>query len=175
MRNIILGGILLLALVLQVTVLPHLPLFGVTPDLLLLITIAYALLRGSDEGKWFGLVAGLAADLFLGRWFGVQALLKMLAGYSVGWFAGKYFIDHLGIPILMTLLGVTAQEFLLYMMTRISSGLPWQFGWFFTSAWPWLLLYNLMLIPWIYRLMLKFNTSMRRVELTTNRSKRPGR
>ncbi len=175
MRTIILGGILLIVLVLQVTVLPHLPLFGVWPDLLLLFTIAFSLLRGADEGKWFGLVAGLIADLFLSRWFGLQALIKMLAGYSVGWFAGKFFADHLGVPMVMAFVCVTAQEFVLYIATRSSGGLPWQIGWFFSSIWPWILVYSLALMPWIYRLMLRLNTNVRRMELTTNRSRRPRR
>lgn len=175
MKSIFLGGILFIALVFQTTVLPHITLFGVWPDLLLLLTIVFALLRGSDEGKWFGLAAGLLADLFLGRWFGIQTLLKMLVGYSAGWFSGKYFVDHLGVPALLTVAFVSIQELVLYIMSRSSGELSWQLGWFFRSVWPWVLLYSLVLMPWIYQAMLRINPRVRRNEFTSNRAKRPGR
>ncbi len=175
MRTIILGGVLLITLVLQVTVLPHLPLFGIWPDLFLLLTIAFSLLCGSGEGKWFGLAAGLISDLFLGRWFGVQALLKMLVGYSVGWFAGKFFVDHLGVPIVMTVICVTLQELLLYLMARSSGGLPWQLGWFFSSVWPWVLVYSVVLTPLVYKAMLRVNPSGRRLDLSSDRLRSPRR
>ena len=71
--------------VLQTTVFSSgLRVFGVTPDLGLLLTIAVACALGSERGAAFGFVAGLAVDLFLSTPLGVSALTFALVGYGAG-------------------------------------------------------------------------------------------
>lgn len=74
------------ALVLQTTVFPHLTWRGVGPDLVLLVVVAAGLVRGPQFAMVLGFSAGLLLDLappadhVAGRW----ALALMLVGYVAG-------------------------------------------------------------------------------------------
>ncbi|CAN5401734.1 hypothetical protein BH09ACT12_BH09ACT12_12140 [soil metagenome] len=76
----------LVALVLQTTVFPHLAWHGVVPDLVLLVVVATGLVRGSQFALVLGFFAGVVLDLappadhVAGRW----ALALMLVGYVAG-------------------------------------------------------------------------------------------
>ncbi|MDQ1357478.1 MAG: rod shape-determining protein MreD [Acidimicrobiaceae bacterium] len=80
-----LGGLLVLALVLQTTVVPDLRILGVCADLLLLCTVCAALVGGPELGGLVGFAAGLLADLFLTTTpLGLSALAFSVVGYAVG-------------------------------------------------------------------------------------------
>lgn len=72
------------ALVLQISVVSDLRLFGAVGDLLLLVTIAAGLVDGPDRGATFGFAAGLLYDLVLDTPFALSALTYALVGYLVG-------------------------------------------------------------------------------------------
>lgn len=58
--------------------------FGVVPDLLLVLTIAFAYSMGPERGAAFGFIAGLSIDLFLSTPMGLSALSFAVVGYGVG-------------------------------------------------------------------------------------------
>ncbi|QZY28275.1 rod shape-determining protein MreD [Nocardioides coralli] len=74
------------ALVLQVTVFPHVAWQGIVPNLVLLVVVAAALVRGAQFAAVVGFVAGVALDLappadhVAGQW----ALALVLVGYVAG-------------------------------------------------------------------------------------------
>jgi rod shape-determining protein MreD len=70
----------------QVALFSHLRLFGVVPDVGLVLTVAVAYRDGPEVAVLTGFGAGLAFDLFLETPFGLSALSYALAGYSVGVF-----------------------------------------------------------------------------------------
>jgi rod shape-determining protein MreD len=77
--------VIAVGVVLQTTVFSApLRVFGVTPDVGLLLTVAVAYYSGPERGAVFGFVAGLVTDLFLNTPFGVSALSSALVGYGVG-------------------------------------------------------------------------------------------
>ena len=75
-----------LALVLQVSVLPHLAWHGVVPNLVLLVVVGAALVHGAEFAIVVGFGAGLLLDLappadhLAGRW----ALALIVVGYLAG-------------------------------------------------------------------------------------------
>lgn len=73
-----------LVVIVQVTVFPHLRVFGVVPDLGLLVAIAIAYREGPEAGAIVGFVAGLGYDLFLETPIGFCALAYALVGYGMG-------------------------------------------------------------------------------------------
>jgi rod shape-determining protein MreD len=81
-------GLVVTALVLQVTFFPHFALHGVVPNLCLLVVVAAALVRGPEQAAVLGFVAGLLLDLappadhVAGRW----ALALVVVGYVAGRF-----------------------------------------------------------------------------------------
>ncbi len=78
-------GVLVLAVILQTTLIPDLRIFGICADLMLLCTVCAALVGGPELGGLVGFSAGLLADLFLTTTpLGLSALAFSLVGYAVG-------------------------------------------------------------------------------------------
>ena len=85
MRRIaVLIAVIVTALLLQTTVFPKLTLLGVKPELLYLVTVVFAALRGPSEGAVVGFVGGLAQDFMLNMPKGITALTLTMLGYTVG-------------------------------------------------------------------------------------------
>ncbi len=95
--------ILLLGAVLQSTWLEHMQVFGGRPDLVLLLVITWAIIRGANEGAGWGFVGGIFCDLLSGGDFG----LWVFALTAVGFLAGQPWIHALG-PTLIRLALVSA-------------------------------------------------------------------
>jgi rod shape-determining protein MreD len=75
---------LLVALLLQTSVLVRLRIFGVMPDFMLLIAVAAGITAGPTRGAGLGFAAGMVIDLFLPTPLGLSALVFTLVGYGVG-------------------------------------------------------------------------------------------
>jgi rod shape-determining protein MreD len=78
------GLVILIALLLQVAILPWLTIRGAQIDLLIIVGIAAGLTGGPDRGARVGFVCGLAWDLVVDGPLGLSALAYCLAGYFVG-------------------------------------------------------------------------------------------
>lgn len=83
-RTAVLVAVIVTALLLQTTVFPELTLLGVKPELLYLVTVVFAALRGPAEGAVVGFVGGLAQDFLLNMPKGITALTLTMLGYTVG-------------------------------------------------------------------------------------------
>jgi rod shape-determining protein MreD len=85
-RALVLTLVITFAVVLQVTLFPHIAYAGVVPNLALLVVVAGALVRGPEFAAVIGFLSGLAIDLappadhVAGRW----ALALVLVGYLAG-------------------------------------------------------------------------------------------
>ncbi|MGZ4465934.1 MAG: rod shape-determining protein MreD [Nocardioides sp.] len=86
LRGLAALGAVAIALVLQVSVFPHLAWEGIVPNLCLLVVVGAALTRGPQFAAVLGFVAGVALDLappadhVAGRW----ALALVVMGYVAG-------------------------------------------------------------------------------------------
>jgi rod shape-determining protein MreD len=85
-RVIVAGALVVVALVLQVAIFPHLAWEGIVPNFCLLVVVAAALVRGPAFAATLGFFAGLLLDLappadhVAGRW----ALALVVVGYVAG-------------------------------------------------------------------------------------------
>ena len=86
LRNVLVGMLVVIAVVLQLSVAPAFAIRGITPDLALLVVLAVALTRGGQAGLVTGFAAGVLLDLAppadhtAGRW----ALALLIVGYVAG-------------------------------------------------------------------------------------------
>jgi rod shape-determining protein MreD len=80
------GVLLLLAVILQVSVLSQMTVFGGHPDLVVLTVAAIAFYAGSIAGCATGFTAGFLIDLVAGATMGVSSLVLTAVGYAVGRF-----------------------------------------------------------------------------------------
>ncbi|TQL69577.1 rod shape-determining protein MreD [Nocardioides albertanoniae] len=86
LRNLLVGLLVVIAVVLQLSVAPAFAIRGITPDLALLVVLAVALTRGGQAAIVTGFAAGVLLDLAppadhtAGRW----ALALLIVGYVAG-------------------------------------------------------------------------------------------
>jgi len=155
MRFLILGCGVFLSIAIQATWLARLNFpGGVTPDLVLIMVFSYGLLRGSDEGAFFGLCSGFLMDLITGNILGIGALVKMTAGFFAGFLEKVIFKDNLLVPALAALSGTIAFEtFEMIMYLSFKTNFSF-FGVFLTAVLP-LSVYNMLLAPPVYYCLLK--------------------
>ena len=85
MRRIVpLGLLALTTVIVQVALMPHLRLFGVVPDLGLVLAIAVAYYDDAEGAAIVGFATGLGFDLFLRTPVGASALAYSVTGYLTG-------------------------------------------------------------------------------------------
>jgi rod shape-determining protein MreD len=83
-RTLPLGLLAVTTVVVQVAFMPHLRLFGVVPDLGLVLAVAVAYHDDAETAAIIGFVTGLGFDLFLSTPVGASALAYSVMGYLTG-------------------------------------------------------------------------------------------
>jgi rod shape-determining protein MreD len=76
--------LLVIAALLQSLIGPRLPLLPGRPDFVLVVVLAWAMLRGSNEGAFVGFLGGILLDSVAYTQFGINAALFGLLGYFTG-------------------------------------------------------------------------------------------
>jgi len=146
-RLLALAVVLVVAVLVQSTVLARLRLAGVRPDLLVLAVVSVAVATDPTTGAVFGFVAGLVADLLFDLPVGVSALVYTAVGFAVGT-VRVYVTSHR--PLVHLVLAGAAS-----LASVWCSGLVLRV--FDLSSWaavaragPLVALYNLLLTPFVY-------------------------
>ena len=93
------GILLLLAVVLQLSALSQLPIFGGHADVVVLTVAAIAYYGGSVPGSAVGFAAGLLLDLLSGATMGASSLVLTAVGYGVGRFREVRDPSHGLLPV----------------------------------------------------------------------------
>ena len=94
LKQFILGIILIITYVLQLTLVSEIQIFGVQANFLLIVTCAVAFLFGAVDGGIVGTILGVLLDLYQGRAIGLSALIFMYLGIFIGGFNKKFFKDN---------------------------------------------------------------------------------
>ena len=76
-RVIILGILITICFVLQTALFPFLEIAGIAPDLMLILTVSFGLMRGRKEGMLVGFFCGFLYDVYF--------------GYAIGPFMRNYY------------------------------------------------------------------------------------
>lgn len=113
---------ILICFILQTTVFQWVALAHVTPNLLLILTVAIGLMRGRTEGLLVGFVCGLLIDFCYGDVIGLYALIFMLIGYLNGYSHRIFVKDDLTIPILLVGVSQFVYFFLFYVFEYLLKG-----------------------------------------------------
>lgn len=116
MRAFVIGIILIVAFILQSTIFHYLEVWGTKPNLIIMIIVYFALIRGSVEGAIVGLFAGVLMDILAGRVFGLHSLIGMYIGILAGNFNKRFFKDNYLVALLFTFLFSFLYEFLFYIL-----------------------------------------------------------
>ena len=154
--------LILFALALQTAFFPHLPIFGVIPNLLLIITVCYGLLQGTRRGFYFGLISGLCLDLAGSGILGINIITLGILGLGAGYLERVVFKGYLMVPICTVQAGTLLAELFSYFILLA-------FGWrinflsFLGSTLLPLCLYHLILSGPVYYGLIKVLTNQKKV------------
>lgn len=99
---------------LQTTVLPAFALAGVTPNLLLILTVSASYHKGSNQGMVTGFLSGLLLDICYGSVLGVNALMFLLIGYLCGYASKLYRREDTVLALMLVACGEMVYELLYY-------------------------------------------------------------
>lgn len=146
--NIIL--IMVISLIIQGSLLTFFIFNGRQPDLLLIVVVCFSIMWGSKEGALIGVTAGLIQDIVFGRFVGIFAMTKMLAGYLSGFTEKNIYRDFVLGPMLIVLVMTLMQEGLAFILSGEVTRLP--LGPVFIQMILPKALYNFCLTPFIYLL-----------------------
>lgn len=116
MRWVALALLLVVSLVLETTLFHWLSVFGVQPDLVLILVVFFALFSGSSGGAFFGFLGGLAQDALVGQYLGLNALTKLVIGYSVAQIERKVYKDYPLLPVIIVFMVSVAGQIIVFLL-----------------------------------------------------------
>jgi rod shape-determining protein MreD len=139
--------VVVVAVLLESTVLAGLRIGGVRPDVLVIAVVAVAMASGPASGAAFGFSAGLVADLLFDLPVGVSALVYTVVGFAAGlartYVTSQRPLAHLVLAGAASLASVWCSGLLL----RVFDLSSWEAV---ARSGPLVALYNLLLTPLVY-------------------------
>jgi len=120
MTNSIFAAIplMLFLAVVQTAVLPFFPLFGLSPQLPFLVALAWALLRGMEEGIIWAFIGGLFIDLFSVTPLGVSSFSFMAGIAAVLWIQQAIPTSRFLLPVLLAVLSTVVSLLVYFIILR---------------------------------------------------------
>jgi rod shape-determining protein MreD len=146
-RLLALTVVLVVAVLVQSTVLARLTLAGVRPDLLVLAVVSVAVATDPTTGAVFGFVAGLVADLLFDLPVGVSALVYTAVGFAVGTARVYLTSPHPLVHLVLAGAASLASVWCCGLLLRVFDLSSWATV---TRAGPLVAIYNLLLTPLVY-------------------------
>lgn len=157
MRALLLGVLLVVALTLQATIFDFIRLFGVKPNLVLLMVVCYGFIHGSRPGAFLGFLGGLLTDLITGHYIGLNALANMAAGYAVGMGETSFYNENILIASGVSFIGTVVGQMVYYLLLLII-GIKISLGVALGQLILPVAVYNVILTPFLYGRFYKSNT-----------------
>ncbi len=100
-RKVCMAILILVCVILQSAVCPLIAVGEIKPNLLIILTVSFGLMRGKRDGMWIGFFCGLLTDLFFESTIGANALIYLLVGYFSGYFYRIFYDDDIKTPLLL--------------------------------------------------------------------------
>ena len=95
--------LMILLYALQTSLLTFISFNGFSANLMLLLTVSIAFLRGNEYGAFFGFMAGILQDATAGSYFGLATFSYMTIGLIFGKFSVNLFRDQALLPVISSI------------------------------------------------------------------------
>lgn len=150
-RCIIIFAELILCYVLQSSVWISLSLNQAVPDLMMIIVVAVAYIRGSNSGIFYGFIAGLIHDMTYGSHLGYFALIYMLCGFLAGLAHRLYRRDDNITPLALTAVCLLISQSVHYVISYMLRG-RCEYSFYFTNIILPKLVFTILIAAILYKL-----------------------
>ena len=162
-RCITIGIIIIACFLCQSTLFHYLERAGVVPNLLLIVTMSFGLMRGRKEGLLVGFFSGLLIDIFFGQALGPYAFIYMTLGYANGFFHRIYYVEDVLLPMFM----ITVNDFMynisvyfMFFMLRNKLDLS---DYMYKIILP-EMIYTIIITLFFYKILVRINLRLKRVK-----------
>lgn len=108
---------------LQTTVLEHIEIYHVKPNLPLVFIVSIALLTGHVEGAVVGFFMGLTWDMLSGGLLGFHALLGIYLGLVVGLLNRRLYRENLMVVVFFSFVSTLVYEFIVFFLYMLGGGM----------------------------------------------------
>ena len=90
---------------------------SISPNLMLIMTMSFGLMRGRKEGLLVGFFCGFLTDVFFSGILGPYMLLYIFIGYINGFFHKNYIVEDVLLPLLVIILDEFLFNFAIYFVS----------------------------------------------------------
>ncbi len=162
-RCITIGIIIVICFLLQCTVFHYIELAGVVPNLLLIVTMSFGLMRGRREGLLVGFFSGLLIDIFFGSVLGPYAFIYMTLGYGNGFFHRIYYVEDVRLPMIMISLNDFIYNIIIYVVFFLMRNRLDFLGYLKDVMLP-EMIYTILITLFFYKILVRINLRLKRVK-----------
>ncbi len=155
-RKITMGLLILGCAIIQCVLFNIFSIASIKPNLLLIVTVSFGLMRGRMSGLLTGFFCGLVVDIMFPGQIGFQALIYMWIGYLSGYCYRIFYDDDIKTPLLLTAAAEIAYGLYCWVFTFLLRGRV-NFLFYLKRIVIPELLYTVILMIFLYGLLYKLN------------------
>ena len=162
-RCIVIGIIIIICFLFQSTVFHYMELAGVVPNLLLIVTMSFGLMRGRKEGLLVGFFSGFLVDIFFGSVLGPFAFIYMTLGYANGFFHRIYYVEDVLLPMFMITINDFIFNLLVYFIYFMLKNKLQFSDYLYRIVLP-EMIYTILITLFFYKILVRINLHLKRVK-----------
>ncbi len=156
MRYLSYAVLLIVGYVLQSTLFELITILDIKPDLILIIIVSIALLRGETEGAVMGFFGGLLMDTFA-HFIGINTFIGMITGFLAGLLTKGFYKENPFVPVTAVFISTFFYNFAFYVLNILLEGYT-QFGYFFNTIILREMVYNALITLPVYGIIYFINS-----------------
>lgn len=115
-------GAFIICLILQTTLVPAVAIFGIQPDLIVMVLAFMCMQHGIMPGIYIGFFLGLGLDLYSPSLLGQNALAKTVIGFFLGLFNEKVMRTDPIMKIIILLIGFFIHDIIFFGAELLKNG-----------------------------------------------------
>ena len=165
-RKITMLLLILIGYLIQSTMIRILPMGGVAPNILIILTSCFGFMRGKKEGMYVGFISGLVIDILFGNIIGFYALAYMVIGYLNGFFASIFYPEDVKRPMVLITSSELVYCFIVYVFRFLIQG-KLRFGYYFLHVILPEIVYTIFVTIIFYKIILSINEWLEDLERRT--------
>ncbi len=153
--------LIIISFLLQSTLLSIHSINGMAPNLMLILTMSFGIMRGRREGMLTGLFCGLLYDVFFGKLIGPYMLLFLIIGYFNGSFHKAFLMEDIMLPVFIIIIDdflFCFMQFIFYFLLRNKTNLLF----FIVNVFLPQILFTVIATIIVYRLYVFINKSLKK-------------